>query len=141
MHNNIKIWSRKGIKSKSRQSRLNPWWELQEWPEKYSDLDPQLLWWGPFIIIAYHWWTEHIPKRHISWSSRLYHHFSSVGLSYWIITPGSLKYLFFYFQVNLVKNEYIKNQCEYFGALGWLLDCFTSLIKNYFLYQEFVHDL
>ncbi len=38
-------------------------------------------------------------------------------------------------KVNLVHNSYIKDKCEFLGALGWLLDCITCLIKNFFIYQ------
>lgn len=40
------------------------------------------------------------------------------------------------YKVNLAHNTYIKDQCEYLGALGWLLDCITCLIKNFVIYRE-----
>jgi hypothetical protein len=40
--------------------------------------------------------------------------------------------------MGIAKNETIKTQCDYYSVLGWVLDCWTVLLKNILTYLELV---
>lgn len=43
-------------------------------------------------------------------------------------------------QVGLVSNSNLNTKFTYYSALGWLLDCFTCIIKNIALWKEMVFN-
>jgi hypothetical protein len=40
------------------------------------------------------------------------------------------------FRMNLVSNDAIRVQMEFWSSMGWLLDCITCIIKNALLFQS-----